>query len=714
MGTDRENDCGDLSRVDVTKMSTTEKEEGNMPVMDKEERKKARRNRIEARNAGFDDEDGDVGPSDDFGARSGAQQVADSFLHLDARKEQGLRDVTEVRVKIDQAESKRRKGDEGLRRERLTKLQKEAFSSAKANAAIEMKWASLLEKEVPQELHHEIKNQMDGCHEVIKSKDKIISDFQKQLRAKDEEYVKNLRSQAEDVDQLMGRVRQEFAELSAEYNKELEAIEDTYLEERERFIAEQTAEIEALFEKRKTNELLYRDNKQKREDQFQQEIEDLLTQGSDKYNKLKIELEMNIQTLKQQLEEIKATYQLNTEKLDYNYRVLTELDVEKTAELARYKRRLTKLKDHLNAYVTKFHEMEAADNKMNNELTEDYRRLTSKYKNLQSKFRVFEVSDTQKYEEVWSMHEEEAKDMVDQLLKADKILTEQQLGLKWAMPEDMSLLQEGMKAGTPAVTAPPTEEMQEEGKPAVQVSAVRVRAVLKMIASEAGFMLNQAVTDSIDALPDDQASLVKAEGILKVLGVKSESKMAALVDYFFSDTSQGGTVISQRDHEANIDEVEGEHQLGQIPEDYIELRDMLTPEDVIKACKTFIEDVSDAPIGATANQSEGASKRKQQAIRAYWDNLAQVVSDETVEVWSQMENDCDNLQEIITRRANAIKQVDSLTAKNAKLKKLLNQYLGDRKNDFMQIPPAQTMRVRDVGKGKKGATSTGALMSKTQ
>lgn len=73
-------------------------------------------------------------------------------------------------------------------------------------------------------------------------------------------------------------------------------------------------------------------------------MEDLITSGADQYNKLKIELEMNIQALKQQLEEIRATYQLNTEKLDYNYRVLTELDVEKNAELARYKRRLNKLK----------------------------------------------------------------------------------------------------------------------------------------------------------------------------------------------------------------------------------------------------------------------------------------------------------------------------------------------------------------------------------
>lgn len=672
-------------------------------MLDKEERKKQRRNRIESRNNEDDDEDTGLGVRDEYGTKSGAQQVADSFIHLDRRKESGLRDVTKVRVEIDEVESKRRIGDESLRRERLTKLQKEAFSSAKANAAIEMKWAELLEKEIPQELHHEIKNQMDACQSVIQSKDDIIAEFQKQLRSKDEDYVKNLRQQAEDVEQLIQRVRSEFSELSHEYDKELEAIEDTFLDEREKLISEQCAEIEALFEKRKSNEIMYRDSKQKREEQFQKEIEELLTQGSDKYNKLKIELEMNIQTLKQQLEEIKATYQLNTEKLDYNYRVLTELDVEKTAELGRYKRRLTKLKDQLNMFVTKFHDMETADNKMNSELTEDYRRLTSKYKNLQGKFRHFEVSDTQKYEEVWNMHEEEAKDMVDQLLKADKILTEQQLGLFWAMPEDMSLLQEGMKSGTPAVPQAPPEEAAEEGDGTVggrKVSATRVRAVLKMIASEAGFMLNEEVNNSIESLPEDEAALVKAEGILKILGVKSESKMAALVDYFFGDTKEGGIVISQRDHESQIEEVDGEHQIAQSPEDYIELRDMLTAEDVIKACKTFIEDVSDAPTGTAANQSEGASKRRQQALKAYWDNLSQVVSDETVEVWDQLEKDCEKLGEIITRRAGAIQQVDSLTAKNAKLKRLLNQYLGDRKNDYMQIPPAQTMRVRDVGNGK--------------
>jgi len=91
---------------------------------------------------------------------------------------------------------------------------------------------------------------------------------------------------------------------------------------------------------------------------------------------------------------------------------------------------------HVCVYV----EMEAADTRMNNELTADYRTLTGKYKELQAKFRHFEVADTGKYDEVWTMHEEEVKDKIDQLLKADKLITEQQLGWSWR-PPDMQALQ---------------------------------------------------------------------------------------------------------------------------------------------------------------------------------------------------------------------------------------------------------------------------------
>lgn len=108
-------------------------------------------------------------------------------------------------------------------------------------------------------------------------------------------------------------------------------------EERDRLIETHKADIERLFDARRDNESRYTKLKLERDEANVKEIEDLIAKGADQYSRLNIELERNIQTLKQQFEDIKATYQLNTEKLDYNYRVLTELDVEKNAELRRYK-----------------------------------------------------------------------------------------------------------------------------------------------------------------------------------------------------------------------------------------------------------------------------------------------------------------------------------------------------------------------------------------
>ena len=89
--------------------------------------------------------------------------------------------------------------------------------------------------------------------------------------------------------------------------------------------------------------------------------------------------------------------------------------------------------------MKEFARIEKSDKKENAELTEDYRRLTSKYKDLQAKFRHFETADTMKYNEVWAMHEEEVKGSVDQLLRADKVITEQHLGYLWVAP-DMNAL----------------------------------------------------------------------------------------------------------------------------------------------------------------------------------------------------------------------------------------------------------------------------------
>ena len=76
-------------------------------------------------------------------------------------------------------------------------------------------------------------------------------------------------------------------------------------------------------------------------------------QDAEDYNILKIKLETEIQTLEQQLEEMRATYQLNQEKLDYNYRVLVERDSENTSTIKQQKKKLTRMADVLSSLKAK-------------------------------------------------------------------------------------------------------------------------------------------------------------------------------------------------------------------------------------------------------------------------------------------------------------------------------------------------------------------------
>lgn len=55
------------------------------------------------------------------------------------------------------------------------------------------------------------------------------------------------------------------------------------------------AEVDALFERRREMELAYMESKQKRQEQYQAEIEALLTRDGEEHTKLKIKLETDIQ-----------------------------------------------------------------------------------------------------------------------------------------------------------------------------------------------------------------------------------------------------------------------------------------------------------------------------------------------------------------------------------------------------------------------------------
>eukprot|EP00638_Chattonella_subsalsa_P020165 CAMPEP_0117860952 /NCGR_PEP_ID=MMETSP0950-20121206/4090_1 /TAXON_ID=44440 /ORGANISM="Chattonella subsalsa, Strain CCMP2191" /LENGTH=721 /DNA_ID=CAMNT_0005711225 /DNA_START=113 /DNA_END=2278 /DNA_ORIENTATION=- len=651
----------------------------------------------------------------------GQQQIADSLSALDKKKSQGIDSVTNIRAAADDRETQRRIHEERVRQERLQLLQEEAVASGKQNAAVEMRWAELIDRKdhnMPQELHSQIQAQKQACSQIIASKDSLIHEFELQLKAKDEEYVKALKQQAEDIDEMLKRMRSEFKELQEEYESQLDAIEDAFMQERSDLLKANKEEIDSLFERRREMEMEYMRKKQERQEEAQKEIEDNLTKDAEEYNKLKIKLENDIQTLQEQLEEMRATYQLNTEKLEYNFRVLTERDNENKNTLTQQKRKQNRLKDALSALMARYHETDARDRRKNDELTEKYRLITKQYKDLQAKFRHFEVQDSTKYQKIWDMHEDEVRLKIDTVLQASQIVHIQQLGWEWQGP-NLELLynRDSLNASLVSVQEEKeqveVDEEESDDNYALLVSGAKIRAMLELIIQEAGFLLDYKMTQALDSLPPEQAEVKQAEALFQALGVEDEKEIETLCSYFFrKNIEEDDEPPTGEDYNDLALEVE------KVPDIVRQLKSLIGPEDVINAVQNFVDDRREArlmgqknrggnqlslddlgasgTLGAQANTKSNKARREKlqaETEKAYWDRLANVISPKETEVWKQLESSLINYNNVLKDRFKGIQDVEQLQANNTQLKGLLTQYLGSQVNQDLIVPPTETIRV---------------------
>lgn len=183
--------------------------------------------------------------------------------------------VTAVRLDADRREADRRGGEDDRIQERLHRLREEAAASGRANAAVQLKWSDVVERNLPQELAAELSTQKAACTAILASKDTLLTVLSREMKSKDEEYVRSLQQQREDVEKLVGRMGEQFAELSTAYEGELGAMEASFMAERGELLAAHRREVDGLLETRRAMEGRFVEEKLAREDAYARELSDM-------------------------------------------------------------------------------------------------------------------------------------------------------------------------------------------------------------------------------------------------------------------------------------------------------------------------------------------------------------------------------------------------------------------------------------------------------
>ena len=209
----------------------------------------------------------------------------------------------------------------GMRYCRYEKLEAEATAGSERFDEIMRKWSGGRGQHVPQAVRGLLQEQEVACRAMLDEKERLISQFQEELKGKDEQYVRHLKRQAEDVDLLLERMEEQGRSLMQTYREELGEIEGAFEAERRGVVDAQQAEWEEASRTRGGREGDNLEERERRIAENEAQLQHLRLRNMEEFNRIKIKLETDVQLLQQQIQQMKATFQLNAEKLEYNFQV---------------------------------------------------------------------------------------------------------------------------------------------------------------------------------------------------------------------------------------------------------------------------------------------------------------------------------------------------------------------------------------------------------
>ena len=687
---------------------------------DKDDRVAARRARIAARlKAKREAEDPSlIEPEPEPEPTAEETQVKTSKRALARLKAQGFDDVTDVKA-VAVAREANRRGERDTRRvERRNRIEQERTETAQRDGEVAGEWDKLRKLKVAHELNVAIQAQKALCDEIISSKDALIAEMTEELDKEDEAYERNIRRQEEEVDETLRRMNVRYNELSAAYVAEFDEIERAFLEERRAALEANTETLERLFKQRDDAEIKFMESTGDIADAYRTELEKHEADDAEEFSLLKIRLESDIGNLQRHLADMKSTYLLNAEKLEYNYRVLVERDHENAGTLQIQRRKIAKTREKLMKAKDSFAAMDKKFSDENMRLTDDHRRVTEQFKELEIKFRTFQANDRKKFKEVWAMKEEEMGRKVKRTLDADRVLHEQHLGMVWHAPsedvfkhpEQLALEQARKKraaaaeaarasAGEEAVSrhedeAALDDDDKEENPFEQRMADPAYGNYLATLVDVFFFLVDPKAQRAVDAANasvaegtgaseeerltvDAAVARLKAESVLKAMGVTDAPSFDGLASAL---TVNGADPVV---HAGGGGDVAGI---------------MLPSTDLVVAATKFAEAENIAKSGGgggrnqtqpTGDESSPAPRKtKEQLEKEYWENMSNAVGEKNFRVWSQLERSMERYREMLMKRRDSLRDAESLREQNDELRGLLSQYLSSSVNDELMVPPA--------------------------
>lgn len=457
--------------------------------------------------------------------------------------------ISNIRLANDRREVQRRIKEAELRDVLLNDLQQESQASAAKFEEISTRWGYLEGLLDPVEIYENLEKQKSRINELMEQKLTIINECRDELNSADTRYIKDLDKHNSDINCLVERIDKQMDVMKRTYREHLEILEKTIEDERKILQIITTKKWESMYEKRAVNE----DTRMRRETEkaefYGNEIKRIQLEHEELIRATKIRLENDNQALEIEVQKLKRNIMLNSEKLEYNFQVLKKREDENVMVRNQQKRRLTKLADTIVSLKRKLKEAKSTCIVETKKFTADIMKLHGKILDLERKSDLFAESNNRKYLTVWDINFEECEKSLEQVLKIDKMLWEQQLGVEWENPNKEIIRREDLesfKAAQQKISGGTDEVLAEDSKALVPVNAEQsvktreqelmeqklMRIIFRAIADNSGFLIESKLKHLLMPYTQTERTLVNLDAVFSALGINRSQEIEYIKSYF--------------------------------------------------------------------------------------------------------------------------------------------------------------------------------------
>ncbi|XP_059052716.1 dynein regulatory complex protein 1 [Achroia grisella] len=467
----------------------------------------------------------------------------------------GAANVTNVKVTTDEREVIRRALFSEKMIRSVQKIEDEATEAQLQYEAITSNWDVMVAIKDPLDIDAEIKAQRQKCDDLLAQKNNLIGELKNDLKRMDQAYYEDLDKQDKDIKELSDRIEKQVTIMQRAYEKQLSLIEHAINIERDAMVDHNNKRWEALYKQRDREEVAHMEYKFGQLEEHKEEIESIMWDHHEKYREAKIELESLIQELQKELEKLKATCIINTEKIGYNYQVLKKREEENVFVRSQQKRKLNKMSDIANNLRSKIRK--AAEDGAVEEIKADAEivKLMQTMDDLEKKSEHFSHVNHYKFSQVWRMAAARCSQLLRELSQAEvalhaHVLSEPPPQAPAPPPKSPLAKYEHEDLDKCAQNSiMPKEPIDPNDKLAQDAKDKLVRHILQMVADNTGFLVEDRLLKLIEKYQLTSRNLCTLDSIFMALEIQAEEDIELLcktfLNYAFCPICVGMEVTSE-------------------------------------------------------------------------------------------------------------------------------------------------------------------------